>query len=99
MRSCISATPTVRPRLIRNRRKVDAPPWTEPNDCTGNVQSVIEIHGGTVQYGWQLWETWRGVLLEGEFHAIWVDEHGRWLVCLRSASSEAIRKNSRVGYS
>ena len=59
--------------------KVDAPPWAQHNECVGNVESVIEIHGGAVEYGWQLWETLPGVLVEAEFHAVWVDADGRRL--------------------
>jgi hypothetical protein len=70
---CAGLVPGEIPKLV----KVDAPPWAEPQECVGNVESVIEIHGGTVQYGWQLWETWPGVLIEAEFHAVWIDDHGR----------------------
>ena len=67
------------PRAIPVVLHVDAPPWADPNECTQNVASVIEIYGGSVEYGWQLWETLPGVLLEGEFHAVWVDPKGRRL--------------------
>lgn len=55
----------------------DPPPWADPNQCTENVESLIERYGGTVEYGWQLWETLPGALLEAEFHAVWVDKEGR----------------------
>lgn len=70
---CERLVPGVIPVLL----KVDAPPWAQPNDCIANVESVIEIHGGTVEYGWQLWETWPGLLIEAEFHAVWADDEGR----------------------
>jgi hypothetical protein len=57
--------------------KVDAPPWAEPQDCFGNVTSVIELHGGSAGYGWRLWETLPGLMVEAEFHAIWRDDGGR----------------------
>lgn len=40
------------------------------------MDRLIAEHGGGVEYGWQLWETLPTVLLEAEFHAIWVDANG-----------------------
>ncbi len=57
--------------------QVDAPAWAEPNECTSNVARVIESHGGGLEYGWQLWETLPGVMVEAEFHAVWIDDAGR----------------------
>ncbi len=45
-------------------------------DCYGNVAKQIEKEGGRVQYGWQLWE-WPGVMIQAEFHAVWVDTDGK----------------------
>jgi hypothetical protein len=55
---------------------VETPPGAKPCDCVPNVERVIAAHGGGVQYGWQLWETLPGVMLEAEFHAVWVDPDG-----------------------
>lgn len=44
-------------------------------DCYENVAKQIAKEGGKIQYGWQLWE-WPGVMLESEFHAVWVDKQG-----------------------
>jgi hypothetical protein len=46
------------------------------NDCYENVTRMIEIHGGSIQYGWQIWETLPGVMAEAEFHAVWTDMSG-----------------------
>lgn len=32
-------------------------------------------HGGGIQHGWALWE-WPGILVEAEFHAVWVAPDG-----------------------
>jgi hypothetical protein len=32
--------------------------------------------GGSVVYGWQIWETLPGVMMEAEFHAVWKDPNG-----------------------
>jgi hypothetical protein len=56
--------------------KIDAPPWARPRECVTNVASVIEVHGGSGEHGWKLQETLPGVLLEAEFHVVWVDADG-----------------------
>ena len=70
---CERLVPGSIPVIVR----VNAPAAAQPNDCVGNVASVIDVNGGTVKYGWQLWETWPGLLIEAEFHAVWVDAAGR----------------------
>jgi hypothetical protein len=45
------------------------------NECFPNVQAKIARSGGTMLCGWQLWE-WPSVLVEAEFHAIWVSPDG-----------------------
>ncbi|WP_343583419.1 SEC-C domain-containing protein [Herbaspirillum sp.] len=40
------------------------------NECYANVTKKLEIAGGEVVYGWQLWE-WPHVMVEAEFHAVW----------------------------
>lgn len=52
--------------------EVEYPPWAKHRDCTTNVDRAIADHGGSVEYGWQLWEM-PGLMLEAEFHAVWVD--------------------------
>ncbi len=48
------------------------------NDCYANVEKVIQSKGGSIQYGWQIWETLLGVMAEAEFHAVWVDPHKKY---------------------
>lgn len=55
---------------------VERPPWAKLNDCTANVERAIADYGGSVRYGWQLWETMPNVMIEAEFHAVWVDTDG-----------------------
>jgi hypothetical protein len=40
------------------------------NDCFPVVERYARDHGGSVCYGWQIWE-WPGVMVEAEFHAVW----------------------------
>ena len=55
---------------------VETVPGSEVNDCTANVERIVAGHGGRCQLGWQLWETLPGVMLEAEFHSVWVDPEG-----------------------
>jgi len=65
------------PGEIPDVLSVEAPSWAKLNDCIGNTKRMVTRRGGGVDYGWQLWETFRGVMIEAEFHAVWVDERGR----------------------
>jgi uncharacterized protein YchJ len=42
------------------------------NDCFQIVSNYILDYGGTISYGWQIWE-WPFVFIEAEFHAVWKD--------------------------
>jgi hypothetical protein len=48
------------------------------NDCYENVAKAVKQNGGSVQHGWQIWETLPGVMAEAEFHAVWVDANGTY---------------------
>lgn len=39
-------------------------------ECYANVAARVAAEGGSVLYGWQLWE-WPHVFVEAEFHAVW----------------------------
>jgi hypothetical protein len=45
-------------------------------DCFAAVGRRTEQDGGSVCYGWQIWE-WPDVMIEAEFHAVWRDAVGR----------------------
>ena len=47
----------------------------EIEDCFVNVARKVNREGGTILHGWQIWD-WVGVLVEAEFHAIWVSPDG-----------------------
>ncbi len=47
-------------------------------DCFGNVQKKIEKEGGTVQYGWRIWECPR-IMIEAEFHAVWLSPQNHFV--------------------
>jgi len=37
---------------------------------------MIRNKGGSIQYGWQIWETLPNLMVEAEFHAVWKDGNG-----------------------
>src|SRR3989304_9121292 len=66
-------------RLTPNNKPFYVPVRPEPNsqvdECFVNVDDKVKKDGGRVQYGLVIWYT-PGVLMEAEFHAIWVSPHG-----------------------
>jgi hypothetical protein len=69
-------------RIVENGKalyvNVEPIDGAEVNDCFSNVELAISRNGGSVQYGWQIWEGLPGLLLEAEFHAVWVDASGKY---------------------
>lgn len=66
---------------------VDPQADAKENDCFVNVERKVKDAGGTCQYGWVIWE-WEGVMLEAEFHAIWVSQDGKRLDVTPKADHE-----------
>lgn len=58
------------------RLEVRPPKWAEIGQPVANAIRMGEMRGGHVELGWQLWETLPRVLLEAEFHAVWLDADG-----------------------
>jgi len=46
-----------------------------PGECFANVAAKVAADGGSILYGWQLWE-WPHVLVEAEFHSVWRSPDG-----------------------
>ncbi len=46
--------------------------------CFFNVPKKVTAEGGRIQYGWAIWER-PGLLIEGEFHAVWVSPEGEFI--------------------
>jgi hypothetical protein len=44
-------------------------------ECFPNVEEVVKKYGGRSIIGWQIWE-WYGVMIEAEFHAVWMNPKG-----------------------
>ena len=85
-----STTPTsINENVLRLKEKLELD--TEPvfvpvcdtvghkaGDCFGNVRKKIETGGGSIQYGWNVWELPQRIV-EGEFHAVWVNHEGKYV--------------------
>ena len=56
--------------------KVEPEPDAVVSECFPNVEQKISRDGGSMLCGWQIWE-WPRVLVEAEFHAVWVSPDGR----------------------
>jgi len=41
------------------------------NECFAIIPEHVSRYGGEQRVGWAIWEPWRKVLIEAEFHAIW----------------------------
>lgn len=67
-------------RLVPNRKpfylNVEIIDGAIKNECYNNVESIIKNKGGSIQYGWQIWETIPDFMAEAEFHAVWADDNG-----------------------
>jgi hypothetical protein len=46
--------------------------------CSDGVIEKVRHEGGAVVFGWTIWE-WPGVILNGEFHAVWANQNGTLL--------------------
>jgi hypothetical protein len=55
---------------------VEPADWAEVNECFSNVSKMVAREGGGMQYGWLIWEALPDVMIEAEFHAVWVDRKG-----------------------
>jgi hypothetical protein len=44
-------------------------------ECISNVEMQVALRGGSIQYGWLLWQC-QEYFLEGEFHAVWKSPEG-----------------------
>lgn len=47
-------------------------------DCFGNVENWIKDNGGSIQYGWIIWDN-PNIFIEAEFHAVWVNDKGEYI--------------------
>ncbi len=45
------------------------------NNCFPIIEKQVQDHGGSICYGWQIWE-WPNIMIEAEFHAVWKDSDG-----------------------
>jgi hypothetical protein len=70
---CGRIVPGEVPVLVPHKRMADM----VENDCFINVPKVVEQYGGRIEHGWQLWENPRGLMIEAEFHAVYLHQNGQ----------------------
>ena len=44
-------------------------PDSEFSECFDNVEQAVKKFGGSIQYGWNIWQNY--IYLDAEFHAVW----------------------------
>ncbi|MEI7037828.1 SEC-C domain-containing protein [Fulvimonas yonginensis] len=66
-----TVTPGGQARYLRVRPE----PGATVNECFSNVRAKRARDGGRMLCGWQLWE-WPRVMVEAEFHAVWLSPEG-----------------------
>jgi len=71
---CKTVSPTTLPSYV----SVVPESYAVENECYGNVAEKIRRDGGSLRYGWQIWERKR-LFIEAEFHAVWVSPEGTML--------------------
>lgn len=63
---CREISPGHQPVMVPVRPEPDA----IAGECFPNVQAKVGRDGGTISYGWLIWE-WPRVFIEAEHHAVW----------------------------
>jgi len=71
---CKEIDPSKDPRFVT----VQPEPWCDVNECFNKVKNHVRIHGGSIQYGWIIWEI-PNIFLDAEFHAVWVNPSGDFI--------------------
>lgn len=71
---CYGLDPTTRPGYVEIRPA----PGARINRRFHNAQERVRTRGGTIQYGWRVWE-WPGILLQADFHAVWAHPIGKYI--------------------
>jgi len=64
-------------------------PWQggRVDSCFYNIEDKIKVDGGGVQYGWTIWEK-PEILIEAEFHAVWVSPENELIDITEKADAE-----------
>lgn len=65
---CSEISPRHEPVFLDVRPEPDA----QPIECFHNVNAKVARDGGSILYGWAIWE-WPRVFVEAEHHAVWTD--------------------------
>jgi hypothetical protein len=50
-------------------------PGSRPSFCFSNVAEQVKAHGGSIAYGWVIWQI-AGLYIEAEHHGVWRSDAG-----------------------
>lgn len=64
----------IEPVFVRVQARSDS----RSSECIEATAKHVSEFGGSSVFGWQVWE-WPGILIEGEFHAVWRSPDGEFL--------------------
>jgi hypothetical protein len=78
---CREINPEKTPQYLRILPDRDCAPL----DCFHNARRRVERDGGSIQFGWAIWE-WPGVYIEAEHHAVYVPLGQPWVDLTPSAT-------------
>jgi hypothetical protein len=73
LKLCQEINPDAEPVFVPERPHKDAAPL----QCFYNIEELIKREGGSIVYGWAIWE-WHRVFIEAEHHAVW-EKDGEWI--------------------
>lgn len=80
---CRTINPAAEPLYV----SVSPAPEALPSECFNNVAAKVDSDGGTMVYGWIIWE-WPRVFIEAEHHAVW-EKDGALMDITPPANGEA----------
>ena len=83
MQLCRQLDPSQTPRYVPVRPQAGS----MIDSCFFNLPEKVAADGGSIQHGWTIWER-PSLLIEGEFHAVWVSPGGEFVDITPKRDSE-----------
>jgi hypothetical protein len=60
------------------------------NQCFFNVKKYCELYGGDIKYGWRIRFPYPKIMIEAEFHAVWLSNSGELIDISKSDCDETL---------
>ena len=80
---CAEIDSTTKPVIVPVMPSKDA----RLNYCMTDVPAYVENNGGSVKYGWTIWEL-PDIFLEAEFHSVWLNPEGKLIDIIPKLDNE-----------